>query len=76
MEEAAVELGVGGGQGRIGVNLIVAAEVRDGKEQVYNANGKAVGGTYWKNNLWQGQGAKSFIAKWKASTSAGSRNSV
>ena len=41
----------------------------DGKEQVYNANGKAVGGTYWKNNLWQGQGAKSFIAKWKANTS-------
>ena len=41
----------------------------DGKEQVYNANGKAVGGTYWKNNLWQGQGAKGFIAKWKANTS-------
>lgn len=41
----------------------------DGKEQVYNANGKAVNGTYWKNNLWQGQGAKSFIAKWKANTS-------
>jgi len=41
----------------------------DGKEQVYNANGKAVSGTYWKNNLWQGQGAKSFIAKWKANTS-------
>lgn len=41
----------------------------DGKEQVYNANGIAVNGTYWKNNLWQGQGAKSFIAKWKANTS-------
>lgn len=41
----------------------------DGTEQVYDANGKAVNGTYWKNNLWQGQGAKSFIAKWKANTS-------
>ena len=41
----------------------------DGTEQVYNANGEAVDGTYWKNNIWQGQGAKSFIAKWKANTS-------
>lgn len=41
----------------------------DGKEQVYNASGIAVNGTYWKNNLWQGQGAKSLIAKWKANTS-------
>ena len=41
----------------------------DGKEQVYNANGIAVNGSYWKNGIWQGQGAKSFIAKWKANTS-------
>ena len=41
----------------------------DGKEQVYDANGKAVNGTYWKNNLWQGQGAKSLIAKWAPKTS-------
>ena len=41
----------------------------DGTEQVYDANGKAVNGTYWQNNIWQGQGAKSFIAKWKANTS-------
>lgn len=41
----------------------------DGKEQVYNANGIAVNGTYWKNNLWQGQGAKAFIAKWAPKTS-------
>lgn len=41
----------------------------DGKEQVYNASGIAVNGSYWKNGIWQGQGAKSFIAKWKANTS-------
>lgn len=41
----------------------------DGKEQVYNANGIAVNGSYWKNGIWQGQGAKSFIAKWAPKTS-------
>ena len=32
--EAAVELGVGGRKGCVGIHLIVAAQVGDGKEQV------------------------------------------
>ena len=36
----------------------------DLKTQVYDAAGKAVSGTYWSNNAWQGSGNKDFVAKW------------
>jgi len=41
----------------------------DGKEQVYNAQGKAVNCSLWQNGIYQGEGAKSLIAKWQVNTS-------
>ena len=40
----------------------------DYSEQVYNFNGFAVNGTYWKGGVWRGAGDKDFVAKWQANT--------
>lgn len=41
----------------------------DGKTQVYDAKGYAVNCSLWSNNIYQGEGAKSLIAKWQVNTS-------
>ena len=41
----------------------------DGVTKVYDANGICVTCSLWKNKIYQGEGAKSLIAKWQVNTS-------